>query len=104
VPVELEGLQIVVVSLNPLSELEVEWVGGAAARVEAPAGSRFTYASGRVEAVVAGGPVRVQLPRVGGPLRLEVDGATYLSRTGGELLLEGPVGDRSDERILFVAP
>lgn len=104
VPVEPEGLQILVSSLGPLSELEVVWIGGAAARVEAPAGSRFTYASGRVEALVAGGRVRVELPRTGGPLQLEVDGTPYLTRSADQLRVEGPVGDRSDERILFVTP
>ena len=104
VPVDQDGLQILVSSLGPLAELEVVWIGGAAARVEAPAGSRFTYAAGRVEALVAGGPVRVELPRAGGPLQLEVDGTPYLTRSGDGLRVEGPVGDRSDERILFVAP
>lgn len=104
VPVEMDGLQILVSSLGPLAALEVVWIDGAAARVEAPAGSRFTYASGRVEALVAGGAVRVELPRDGGPLQLEVDGTRYLTRSGSQLSVEGPVGDRSDERILFVAP
>ncbi len=104
VPVEADGLRIRVSSLGPLDELEVVWIGGAAARVEAPAGSRFTYATGRVEALVAGGPVRVELPSAGGPLQLEVDGTPYLTRSGNELRVDGPVGNRSDERILFVAP
>ena len=104
VPVESEGLRVLVSSLGPLSELEVVWIGGAAARVEAPAGSRFTYASGRVEALVAGGPVRVELPRAGAPVSLEVDGVPYLTRADDEVRVEGPVGERSEQRILFVNP
>lgn len=104
VPVPDTGLRVLLSSLGPLAELEVVWIGGAAARLEAPSGSRFTYAEGRVEALVAGGPVRIELPREGPPVSVEVDGAPYVSRAGEEVRVDGPVGERSDTRILFVAP
>lgn len=104
VPVASTGIRVMVNSLGPLDRLEVVWVDGGSARVDAPSGSRFSYAQGRVEALVAGGPVRIELPRSGAPVTLEVDGIPYLTRTGDVVEVTGPVGERTDARILFVAP
>lgn len=104
VPVASAGIRVLVSSLGPLDHLEVVWVDGGSARVDAPAGSRFSYAEGRVEALVAGGPVRIELPRSGASVTVEVDGVPYLTRTGDVVEVTGPVGQRSDARILFVAP
>ncbi|MEX2467770.1 MAG: hypothetical protein WD995_12740, partial [Gemmatimonadota bacterium] len=98
------GIRVLINSLGPLGRLEVVWIDQATARVDAPAGSRFTYGEGRVEAMVAGGPVRVELPRTGGAVSLEVDGQPYLTRSGEELDVTGPVRQRSDARILFDTP
>lgn len=104
VPVANAGIRVLVSSLGPLDRLEVVWVEGGSARVDAPPGSRFSYAEGRVEALVAGGPVRIELPRSGASVSLEVDGVPYLTRTGDAVEVTGPVGERTDARILFVAP
>lgn len=104
VPVASSGMRVLVSSLGPLDRLEVVWVDGGSARVDAPPGSRFSYAEGRVEALVAGGPVRVELPRSGASVTLEVDGVRYLTRTGDVVEVTGPVGERTDARILFIAP
>ena len=104
VPVASTGIRVLVSSLGPLDRLEVVWVDGASARVDAPPGSRFSYAEGRVEALVAGGPVRIELPRAGAPVTVEVDGMPYLTRNGGVVEVTGPVGERTDARILFVSP
>jgi hypothetical protein len=104
VPLASTGIRVVVSTLGPLDRLEVVWVDGGSARVDAPPGSRFSYAEGRVEALVAGGPVRIELPRSGAPVTLEVDGTPYLTRTGDVVEVTGPVGERTDARILFAAP
>lgn len=104
VPLANTGIRVLVSSLGPLDRLEVVWVDGGSARVDAPPGSRFSYAEGRVEALVAGGSVRIELPRSGAPVTLEVDGTPYLSRIGDVVEVTGPVGERSDARILFVEP
>lgn len=104
VPVANAGIRVLVSSLGPLDRLEVVWVDGGSARVDAPPGSRFSYAEGRVEALVAGGPVRIELPRSGASVTVEVDGVPYLTRTGDVVEVTGPVGERTDARILFVTP
>jgi hypothetical protein len=104
VPVPAGGIRVVVTSLGPIGPLEVVWIDEATARVDAPAGSRFTYGEGRVEAMVAGGPVRIELPRAGATVAIEVDGQPYLTRSGGQLQVTGPVGERSEAGILFTVP
>ncbi|MEX2472860.1 MAG: hypothetical protein WEA34_11805 [Gemmatimonadota bacterium] len=104
VPVANAGIRVLVSSLGPLDRLEVVWVDGQSARVDAPPGSRFSYAEGRVEALVAGGPVRIELPRSGASVTVEVDGMPYLTRTGDVVEVTGPVEERTEARILFVAP
>lgn len=104
VPVASTGIRVIVSTLGPLTRLEVVWVDGGSARLDAPPGSRFSYAEGRVEALVAGGPVRIELPRAGAPVTVEVDGMPYLTRTGDVVEVTGPIGERTDSRILFVSP
>lgn len=104
VPVPAGGIRVVVTSLGPVGPLEVVWIDEATARVDAPAGSRFTYGEGRVEAMVAGGPVRIELPRSGAAFTIAVNGQPYLARSGAQLQVTGPVGERSDAGILFTVP
>jgi len=104
VAVPSTGILITIHALGPLEDLEVVWGDQPSARVEAPAGSRFSYAEGRLEALVAGGPVTVSLPRTGAPATLEVDGRPYLVRSGERMDVTGPVGERTDDRIRFVTP
>lgn len=104
VTVPIGGIRVLIHSLGPIDRLEVVWSDQATARVDAPAGSRFTYGEGRVEAMVAGGRVRVELPRSGEAVSLEVDGRPYLARRGDDIEVTGPVGAQSDEGILFTTP
>lgn len=104
VAVPAGGIRVLIHSLGPIQRLEVVWSDQATARVDAPAGSRFTYGEGRVEAMVAGGRVRIELPRAGGAVSLEVDGRIYLARRGDYVEVTGPVGEQSDEGILFTVP
>jgi hypothetical protein len=104
VAVPIGGIRVLIHSLGPIDRLEVVWIDQATARVDAPAGSRFTYGEGRVEAMVAGGRVRVELPRAGETVSLEVDGRPYLARRGDDIEVTGPVGTQSEEGILFTAP
>lgn len=104
VTVPPSGLVVQIAPVGPLVEFEVAWGEGLVATVEAPAGSRFSYAEGRLEAIVAGGPVRVVVPRSGPRVALEVDGRPYLVRSEAGTEVTGPVGDRSDDRIRFLGP
>jgi len=98
------GVRILIHASAPLRNVEVVWTDDADVRLDAPTGSRFTYGEGRIEATVAGGAVRIELPREGAPVHVEVDGRVYLSRTPGGVVLDAPVAERSEERILFGQP
>ncbi|MDZ7779074.1 MAG: hypothetical protein U5R14_03930 [Gemmatimonadota bacterium] len=104
VAVPQEGIRVLVGSLGSLGSLEVVWIDEATARIDAPEGSRFTYGDGRLEALVAGGPVRIELPDSEVPVTVEVDGEPYLTRSEGQTDVTGPIGERTDARILFTTP
>jgi hypothetical protein len=67
-------------------------------------GSRFTSGEGRLEATLAPGRVRVELPRGFSPLSLEVDGSVVLRSTPRGLEVTGAVLERGDAGITFVVP
>jgi hypothetical protein len=104
VPVSEGRMRVIVRGAGPGSVIEVVWVEGSSARVAAPPGSRFTYADGRAEVAVESGAVRVELPRDAAQATLEVDGRTFLERTGARLDVPGPAVERSDAGIRFVVP
>lgn len=104
VPVSSGGVRVLISSLGPLGSLEIVWSDDEDVHLDAPAGSRFSYAEGRVEALVAGGPVRIRLPREGAPVSVDVDGTSFLTRSGDQIRVTGPVVERSENRILFQAP
>jgi hypothetical protein len=81
--------------------LEVTWSDEDAARLTAPAGSRFTYAAGRVEVDAARGRVGVELPRAATHVSLEVDGRLYLSGSPAAPEVLGPAVERTEDGIRF---
>lgn len=86
------------------TEIDVRWVPGSEAAVFAPVGSRFTSATGWLEARLVPGPVRVELPRASVPITLEVGGVVYLARTADGLTVTGPVLRRGEDAIAFRTP
>ena len=97
-------LRVVVLGAASGTEIHVLWVPGAEAAVFAPPGSRFTSGEGRMEASVAPGGVRVELPRGVVPVSLEVGGRIYLRSTDAGLDLPGPLAQRSASEIVFRIP
>ena len=97
-------LRVVLRDVAPGSEVRVRLVAGTEAAVFAPAGSRFTSATGRVEAQVTPGEVRVELPTGVDTVSLEVGGRIYLRSTDAGLEVSGPVTSRTDDEILFRIP
>jgi hypothetical protein len=85
-------------------EVHVRWVTGAEAAVFAPVGSQFTSGEDRIEATVAPGSVRVELPRNLVPISLEVNGRIYLHKVAGGLEIPGPAEERGTEEIVFRVP
>lgn len=98
------SLRLVLRDVVPGSQVRVVLVAGTEAAVFAPAGSRFTSASGRVEARVTPGEVRVELPLGVDPVSLEVGGRIYLRSTDSGLDVSGPVTSRTEDEILFRIP
>lgn len=98
------ALRVVLRDAAPGAEIRVALVPGTEAAVYAPAGSRFTSATGRVEARLAPGEVRVELPTGVDPVSLEVGGRTYLRSTDAGLDVSGPVISRTADEILFRVP
>ncbi len=89
---------------GPGTSIEVLWSDGPTARISAAPGSSFTFGAGRAEAMVAPGPVRVELPRSAERVRLEVDGRTLLRRTSSGLEVLEPVVEQTEAGIRFLTP
>jgi hypothetical protein len=79
----------------------VDLVDGTTASVFGTVESRFRRAAGRIEAVVEGSTVRVEVPRSAEDLVVIVNGETWLLKDGPELQLRGPVLERTDETVRF---
>jgi len=97
-------LHVVLGDVTAGTEINVRWIPGSEAAILAPLGSRFTSATGRLEARPAPGPVRVELPRGVVPTTLEVGGRVYLARTPEGLTVSGPVVRRDDDGFVFRTP
>lgn len=98
-----DGLITVVVrGADPGSEISVEWTEELTASLTAPAGSRFTYAAGRVEVDASRGAILVQLPGEASFASLEVDGEVYLAGSREDLTISGPTVEGDGGVIRFV--
>jgi hypothetical protein len=97
-------IEVVISGIPAGSEIEVRWVEGTAVTVYAAPGTRFASADGRIEAVVADGPVRIGLPSAAEEASIEVDGRIYLRKTGAEVDVLAPTISRADDRIRFSVP
>ena len=98
------SLTVSVVGLAPGGQVRVRLVDEEVSGVFAAEGARFRTSAGRVEAVVPGSYVRIELSRALATAAVEVDGALYLRKTGERLELAGPVPDSTDAEISFQVP
>ncbi|MEM7414689.1 MAG: hypothetical protein AAF389_04270 [Gemmatimonadota bacterium] len=104
VPVGTDGLVVALRGVPEGEEIEVLWTVERTARISAADGSSFTFAAGRAEAIVTGGPVLLVLPQSAGPIRVDVNGRRVLSRQASDVELpEGSV-EESAERIILAVP
>lgn len=103
-PVAVGPLRVVLRGVAPGTEVRVRWVPGREAAVLAPVGSRFTSGEGLVEASLAPGLVRIELPEGVVPVSLEADGRTLLRVTAAGVDVTGPVLSRSAAGITFLLP
>jgi hypothetical protein len=98
--------RIAVIVRGVAAGTSLEVVGGDddSARVSAHAGSDYTYAGRRAQLHAAAAPLGVELPSAAQLATLEVDGVEYVRRSGAFVDVAGPAVERTDARILFVAP
>jgi hypothetical protein len=94
-------VHVVVRGAAPGSIVSVVWTDQAVASLSAAAGSRFTYASGRIEVDASRGSVDLELPRGAEQVSLEVDGRLYLTGSPERPEVLGPAIERSGEAIRF---
>jgi hypothetical protein len=95
------GALRVVLDLPSGTELRVSLVDDGRATVFAAPDTRFRSAEGLLEASVAQGSVRVELPRGGTDVSLEVGGEVYLRIRDGRLDLPVPATDSSAAELSF---
>lgn len=95
------SVYVVVRGAHPGTVLSVAWTDQSSARVIAPAGSRFTYAAGRIEVDASRGAISIELPRNAGEVSVEVDGQLYLQGSSAVLQVFGPLVERTRDTIRF---
>lgn len=92
---------IIVRGAAPGSEISVTWTHQPTVSLSAAPGSRFTYASGRVEVDASRGAVLAEFPRDATRISLEVDGYLFLTGSSEALEILGPAIERTNESIRF---
>ena len=99
-----EPASIALHEVLPGTEIRVTFVDGDDAGVFGSATSRFSSEPGRLDVVVRGHNIRVEIPRSAEQVRLLVGEEILLAKAGESLDVRGPVASRSPEEILFLIP
>ena len=86
------------------TEIRVLFVNGSEAGVFGSAASRFRSEPGRLDVVVRGASIRVEIPREAEHVLLLAQGEVLLLKDGESLDVRGPVASRSPEEIRFLVP
>lgn len=100
-PAAEDGVRVVLTGVEAGTDLRVRFVDGDRAGVFAPEGSRFSTGEGRLEADVAPGPIRVEVPRGAARARVVVNGTEYVRVGDGRVELRGSAVDSSASGILL---
>ena len=97
------GVRISLTAVTAGTVLDVSWVAESTAALYAPEGTAFSTsaAEGRIEAVVAAGPIRIELPPSALRASLVVDGRVYLEKTGERIDYPGPPALVEGARVRF---
>jgi hypothetical protein len=104
IPLAAGPLTVLLRGAEPGTVVRVLWIPGNEAAVFAPAGSRFTSGTGRVEATLEPGAVRVELPRSVLPVTLEVNGRMILRNSARGLDVSEEAVERSEAGVTFRLP
>ena len=85
--------------IEPGTELDVLFVDGFQAAAFADQPARFRTADGLIEVTGGSGRVRIDIPRSVEVASIRVNGRMYMTRTGDELDVAGPIVTRTPDEI-----
>lgn len=94
-------LVVVLTGRDADSEIEVRLVDGPRGGVFASQGTEFSSGAGRIDAELADGPVRVEIPSAATEATVRVDGVVYLEKRGAAVELPGPGAETDGDGFLF---
>lgn len=98
-----DGIEVVLEGVTPGTEVEVAWLDGSVARISAGGGSSYSFAEGRIESSVSGGPVLIEAPRTARVISISINGRMVFSGPAGSAALSDVV-EQSAERLVFSVP
>lgn len=93
------ALEVLLQDIAPGTELSVLLVDGFQAGAFAAEPARFRTADGLIEVTGASGTVRVDVPRSVEVASIRVNGRMYMTKTGVELDVAGPIVTRTPDEI-----
>lgn len=93
------GLTLEVTPPDAGASVDVVWIDVPYVEITAPTGTRYAVSGDRAEVSLEPGPVRIGLPRAGGPVRIESGGRIVLRTRDGEVTVMESVVSRTDEQI-----
>ena len=96
-----EGIHIGLRSVTPGTVVQLLWLDDPIARITAAEGSSYAFAEGRAEAMVAPGPVRIEIFRDTPTVSLEVNGRMVFQGSARTPSLLESVGVRQSDRVVF---
>lgn len=101
VPVPPSGLRIALLDVAPDMPVEVRWIEGEQARIAGGPEARYAISEGRTEARVASGPIRLELPRSGPRVTVELDGLVVLTRSDAGVEVSAEVLERDADGLVL---
>lgn len=96
-----EGIHVTLGSVSAGVPVELVWVDEPVARIFAAEGSRYSYAEGRADAVVAPGPVRVEIFRGTPSVSLSVNGRIMFEGSADAPRVLESALVRDGDRVVF---
>lgn len=103
VAVPPSGLRIALMDVAPDMPVEVRWIEGEQARIAGGPEARYAVSEGRTEARVASGPIRLELPRSGPGVTVEMDGLVVLTRSDAGVEVSAEVLERDADGMVLTA-
>lgn len=101
VPMPEEGIRVSLASVAAGAAVELIWVDEPVARILAGEGTSYSFAEGRAEAIVAPGPVRIEISRSAPSVSLSVNGRMIFEGSADAPRLLESALVRDQDRVVF---